>query len=164
MEVKTPPPPAIAQYIAAKGYEFNDDKLDAGKGAYFVRVITVIVLAIGVIISLLAVGLLMLSMSLLIHKNKSKLENLMLIGYSQQTIAAPYQKLALLITATVFILALIITFIVRGIYLSKLEMLGIGAASNVSYFILSAGILLAICLASYFWIKAKVNAVFKPEQ
>ncbi len=164
VEVKNPTDPAIAQYIADKGYEFNDDKLDAGKGAYFVRVITVVILSIGVIISLLAIGLLMLSMSLLIHKNKSKLENLMLIGYSQQSIAAPYQRLALFITVSVFILALAITFIVRGIYLSKLEMLGIGASSNVPYFIIGIVILVVICLANYFWIKAKVNAVFKPEQ
>ena len=164
VEIKNPTDPAIAQYIANKGYEFNDDKLDAGKGAYFVRIIIIIVLSIGVVISLLAVGLLMLSMSLLIHKNKSKLENLMLIGYSQQTIAAPYQRLALSITITVFILALAITFIVRSIYLGKLEVLGVTSSSNVLYFILGIGILLIICLVNYFWIKSKVNAVFKSEQ
>ncbi|MDR0661047.1 MAG: ABC transporter permease [Prevotellaceae bacterium] len=164
VEVKNPTDPAITQYIADKGYEFNDDKLDAGKGAYFVRIITVIILSIGVVISLLAVGLLMLSMSLLIHKNKSKLENLMLIGYNQQAIAAPYQRLALLITVSVFVVALAVTFIVRGIYLSKFEMLGFGATSNAPYFIIGITILLLICVANYFWIKAKVNAVFKPRK
>lgn len=163
VEVNNPTDPAIAQYIADKGYEFNDDKLDAGKAAYFVRVIIIIVLSIGIIISLLAVGLLMLSMNLLIHKNKSKLENLMLIGYSRQAIAAPYQRLALLITISVFIVALTITFTIRGVYLSKLDILGITPSSSIMHFILAIGILLAICLASYFWIKSKINAVFKPE-
>lgn len=164
VEVKNPADPAIAQYIATKDYEFNDDKLDAGKGAYFIRIIIIIILAVGVVISLLAIGLLMLSMSLLIHKNKSKLENLMLIGYSQKTIASPYQRLAIFVTIVVFILALAITFIVRALYLSKLEVLGIVPSSSILYFAISIAILLTICLTSYFWIKAKINTVFKPQQ
>ncbi len=163
LEVKNPTDPAIAEYVSAKGYEFNDDKLDAGKAAYFLRTIIIVVLAVGVVITLLAVCLLMLSISLLVQKNRSKLENLMLIGYSQRAIAAPYQQVALAINMLVFVLALLIVVILRAQYMSRLAVL-LGEHNSISwlYIGIGAAIFVALSLVTFYWIRAKVNAVFKP--
>lgn len=164
VEVKNPADPAITEYVARKGYEFNDDKLDVGKAAYFLRTMLVVVLAVGVTITLLAVGLLLLSMSLLIHKNRKKLENLALMGYTPQAVAAPYQRIALTVNLLVFVLALGVVLLARSLYIPQIELLT-GAELSWEHLTVSLALGLAvvvvICLTNYLWIKGKVADVFK---
>ena len=163
VEVKNPTDPAIAEYIAANDYELNSDELDSGKAAYFLNLLVGIVISIGIVITLLAVGLLMLSMSLLIHKNKSKLENLMLIGYSPNAIAAPYQRLALMVTTLVFVAAIALVVAAKLSYTPALTAIGLKPAVSWAYAGIGLGILVIICVANYLWIKSRINAVFKPQ-
>lgn len=83
------------QILPTKGYETEDGKLDAGKTTYFLRLIVGIVLGVGLFISILSFYILMLSIFLLLQKNTTKLENLLLIGYSPARVARPYQVLTL---------------------------------------------------------------------
>ncbi|KAA6304510.1 hypothetical protein EZS27_043842, partial [termite gut metagenome] len=80
IEVDNPADSSIAAYFQKKKDETEDNKLDAGKTTYFLRLIVGIVLGVGVFISLLSFYLLMLSVYLLLQKNTDKLENLLLIG------------------------------------------------------------------------------------
>ncbi|WP_297643423.1 ABC transporter permease, partial [uncultured Bacteroides sp.] len=82
VEVKNPTDTAIADYFRQNNYETEGDDLDAGKTTYFLRLITGIVIGVGMFISLLSFYILMLSVFLLLQKNTTKLENLLLIGYS----------------------------------------------------------------------------------
>ena len=54
---------------------------------WFLKVIIGIVLSVGLLISVLSFYILMLSIYLLLQKNTSKLENLLLIGYSPAKVA-----------------------------------------------------------------------------
>ena len=83
IEVSNPADSSIAGYFQKKGYETEDGKLDAGKTTYFLRLIVGIVLGVGLFISILSFYILMLSIFLLLQKNTTKLESLLLIGYSQ---------------------------------------------------------------------------------
>ena len=82
IEVSNPADSSIASYFQKKGYETEDGKLDAGKTTYFLRLIVGIVLGVGLFISILSFYILMLSIFLLLQKNTTKLESLLLIGYS----------------------------------------------------------------------------------
>ena len=57
----------------------------------------------------------MLSIYLLVQKNSSKLENLLLIGYSPSNVAKPYQVLTIALNIVVLIIAWIILFFLRGL-------------------------------------------------
>ena len=82
VEVYNPTDDAIAKYFQDRGYEVESDKLDAGKTTFFLKVVSGIVLAVGLLISALSFYILMLSIYLLVQKNADKLQNLLLIGYS----------------------------------------------------------------------------------
>ena len=121
VEVNNPTDERIVKFFKDKGYDTEDDKLDAGKTTWFLKVIVGIVLSVGLLISLLSFYILMLSIYLLLQKNTGKLENLLLIGYSPVKVALPYQLLTLALNAVVLLLAMGIVVYIRGKYVGVIE-------------------------------------------
>lgn len=121
VEVNNPTDDRIARFFKDKGYDTEDDKLDAGKTTWFLKVIVGIVLSVGLLISVLSFYILMLSIYLLLQKNTTKLENLLLIGYSPAKVALPYQALTLMLNAVVLLLSLGVVAYIRGSYLEVIE-------------------------------------------
>ncbi len=140
IKVKTPGDPAIATFLASKGYEAAGDKADNGRAAFFLRLVTGIVLAVGVVICALAFFILMLSVWLLLTKSRDKLRQLMLLGYSPQSIARCYYLIIGTINLAVLGGALAIMFIVRHCWKGSLESLGIEPGSCLSA--IGAGIII----------------------
>lgn len=164
VETYNPSDPQIAKYFGEKNYEIADYRGNTGKAAYFLRLVIITVLMIGLIITLLAISLMLLSISLLIYKNKEKLENLILLGYSRMAIAKPYQILGLALTAIIFALSLIVVLILRSVYIKKISLLFDNAnIASSTFFTFGAGfiILFIICLINAFWIRKKVNETAK---
>ena len=123
VEVDNPADDRIARYFQEKGYEAENDKLDAGKTTYFLRLITGIVMGVGLFISILSFYILMLSIFLLLQKNTVKLESLLLIGYSPAKVAIPYQVLTLGLNLIVLALSIGIVMYMRGMYTEVLTQL-----------------------------------------
>ena len=105
------------------GLEVEEDKLDAGRMTYFLKIVTGLVLAAGLLISILSFYILMLSIYLLVEKNTDKLENLLLIGYSTAKVAFPYQLLTLVMNAGVLVVSLVAVLIVRNYYLKLISLM-----------------------------------------
>ena len=120
VEVGNPADDAIVSYMDEHGYELEDDKLDAGRTTYFLRVVVGIVMAVGLLISLLSFYILMLSIYLLVQKNAKKLHNLLLIGYSPSRVARPYQLLTVAVNALVLAIALAALCMLRHYYMERL--------------------------------------------
>lgn len=120
VEVSNPADEHIQQYLDEKGYEQETDRLDQQKQAYFLKMMISLVMVIGLVISVLSFYILMLSIYLLVQKNSSKLENLLLIGYSPQRVAWPYQALTIALNVCVLVLALVILFFVRNYYMDMI--------------------------------------------
>lgn len=123
VEVDNPTDTSINDYFSRKGYETEGDSLDAGRATYFLRLVTGIVLAIGGIISLLAFFILMLSIFLLLQKNRDKLQNLLLIGYAPTQVALPYCVLTASLNLAVLLLSTGCVALLRQAYLPFLEKL-----------------------------------------
>lgn len=123
IEVNNPADPVIANYFRQHNYETEDNKLDAGKTAYFLRLIVGIVLGVGIFISVLSFFLLMLSIFLLLQKNNTKLESLLLIGYSPEKTAFPYQVMTVLLNLLIVCLSVGIVYWIRSAYTGPLSML-----------------------------------------
>lgn len=121
IEVDNPADERIARYFNDNGYETEDSKLDAGKMTWFLKVAVGVVMAVGLVISLLSFYILLLSIYLLLQKNTDKLENLILIGYGTSRVAMPYQILTVAINLAVLVLSVIIMVIVRGLYTDALS-------------------------------------------
>lgn len=125
VEVNTPGDPAIAKYFEQNGYEVAGDKNDNSKAAYFLTVVTTIVLSVGVIISLLAFFILTLSIFLLLQKNKNKLHDLMLLGYSPSQVARSYYLLIGTVNLLVLVLAASSALAASTLWQPQLHDLGI---------------------------------------
>ena len=123
IEVNNPADSAIASYFQKKGYETEDGKLDAGKTTYFLRLIVGIVLGVGLFISVLSFYILMLSIFLLLQKNTTKLESLLLIGYSPNRVALPYQILTVGLNVIVLLLSIGIVSWLRTYYIDSIRLL-----------------------------------------
>ena len=121
VEVNNLADPAINRYFDEKGYETEGDALDAGKATYFLRLITSVVIGIGLLISLLAFYILMLSIFLLLQKNSEKLHNLLLIGYTPTQAGTPYYLLSTVLNLSVWILAVGCVALSRHAYLGFLQ-------------------------------------------
>ena len=121
LEVNNPTDDRITSYLQDHDYETDEDKLDASKTSFILRVIVSIVMVVGVVISILSFYILMLSVFLLVQKNSTKLENLLLIGYSPTKVSFPYQALTVGLNVLVLILAVVIMLMVRSVYLEMFE-------------------------------------------
>ena len=113
----------VADYMEKNGYEMEDDKLQAEKATHLLRVVLMMVLAVGLTISILSFYILMLSIYLLVQKNSEKLENLLLIGYSPSRVARPYQLLTIGLNALVLVIALLLLLLIRSRYMAMLSSL-----------------------------------------
>ena len=121
LEVNNPTDDAITSYLQDNNYETDQDKLDASKTTYILRIIVGIVMSVGFVISILAFYILMLSVYLLVQKNSTKLQNLILIGYSPAKVSFPYQALTVGLNILVFILSYGLLIIIRNIYIDMFE-------------------------------------------
>ena len=121
LEVSNPADDAIVNYINGKGYEMEDDKLDAGRMTFFLRLVSGIVMLVGLLISLLSFYILMLSIYLLVEKNTEKMRTLLLIGYSPAQVALPYQLLTIGMNAAVLLITTCLLCWLRTLYLPRLQ-------------------------------------------
>lgn len=123
VEVSNPADTKVTEFMENHGYDTADNNMEAEKMTYFLKLLVSVVMVVGLIISVLSFYILMLSIYLLVQKNSTKLENLLLIGYSPAKVALPYQILTLALNLSVMLIALIVLFFVRGYYIDVITML-----------------------------------------
>ncbi|WP_320935605.1 ABC transporter permease [Bacteroides nordii] len=163
IEVGNPADASIAKYFQQKGYETEDGKLDAGKTTYFLRLIVGIVLGVGLFISVLSFYILMLSIFLLLQKNTTKLENLLLIGYSPARVARPYQVLTLGLNTVVLAVSISLVAWLRHSYIAALSLLFPQLEIGSLWPAITIGILLFVIVSAFnlFTIRKKVDSIWR---
>ncbi len=165
VEVNNPANEKIDQYFQKNSYE-TEDNLDSSKTTWFLRITVSIVMVIGLVISVLSFYILMLSIYLLVQKNSSKLENLLLIGYSPSKVAMPYQLLTVGLNVIVLIIALVILFFVRSYYMDMITLLfpQIEDGTMMPAFIVGAILFVFVTLMNQFAIRHKVISIWKRKE
>lgn len=121
VEVANPTDEQITKYIDSTSLEVEDNNLNSEKTTYFLKLVVTLVMGIGLVISALSFYILMLSVYLLVQKNASKLENLLLIGYTPTRVAMPYQLLTIGLNVIVFVIAIAILSFLRSYYMDTIE-------------------------------------------
>ena len=160
VEVNSPGDPAIERYMQRNGYEIAGDKADSSKAGYFLTLVTVIVAAIGGIISLLAFFILMLSIFLLLQKNRRKLHDLMLLGYSPGQTARPYNTLVITVNVTVLVLSVVLTELGASWWRPRMEDMGIAQGSPWPAVCAGAMITVVVTVANLLTIRRLVRRNF----
>lgn len=166
VEVGNPGDENITKYLDDNGYEVETDKLDAEKTTYFLRMMVSMVMIIGLVISVLSFYILMLSIYLLVQKNSSKLENLLLIGYSPGNVAKPYQVLTISLNIVVLVIAWIILFFLRGYYMDFIEALfpDIEEGTMLPAIALGFALFLVVSVLNIVAIRRKVMSIWQRKE
>ena len=161
IEVDNPADERIAHFFNDNGYETEDNKLDAGKITWFLKIAVGIVMAIGLVISALSFYILLLSIYLLLQKNTDKLENLILIGYSASSVSMPYQILTVAINFAVLVIAVFLLIVIRGMYSGVLSDMIQGIDDGRIVVSCMVGVILFLFVSAYniIAIRRKVNAI-----
>lgn len=163
LEVNNPTDDAITSYLQDNNYETDQDKLDASKTTFMLKVIVGVVMSVGLVISILAFYILMLSVYLLVQKNSTKLENLLLIGYSPAKVSFPYQALTVGLNILVLVLAFVILLVVRNLYLGMFESFFPDMTAPSVWLSLAIGILLLIVVSvlNVIAVRSKVMSIWR---
>lgn len=160
IEVNSPGDVKIEQYMAEHHYDVAGDKNRAGKAGYFLTIVVSIVIAVGVVISVLSFFILMLSIYLLLQKNTQRLRDLLLLGYSPAQVSRSYIIMVLAINGAVLLLAIAIMFITRAHYLPLLQALDVPAGNVTPAIVTALAIMAAITAGNILAITRKVKALW----
>ncbi len=162
VQVGNPADERVTTYLEKKGYEVESDKLAAEKTTYFLRMVVSLVMIVGLVISVLSFYILMLSVYLLVQKNASKLENLLLIGYSPARVAMPYQVLTIALNVAVLFMAWAVLSVARGYYMDILTTLFPQMESGGLWPSIVAGLILflAVSVLNVIVVRRKVMRVW----
>lgn len=164
VEVNSPGDVKIEQYMDDHHYEVAGDKMSSSKANYFLTVISGIVIAVGIIISLLSFFVLMLSIYLLLQKNTRKLQDLLLLGYSPREVSKPYIMLVLGLNAAVLVAAIILMLIGRTAYMDMIHAFGVGGASIWVAILVGILIMGAITAGNIQAIRRKISSLWLHEK
>ncbi len=143
VDVSSPGDVAIAPYLEDHGWEMAGDK-SVASASYLLKVVIGIVIAVGAVITLLSFFILLLSVSLLMEKNREKLHQLLMLGYSLNSVARPYSVLVAVASFSALLLSLISVFILRSSYLGALK--GLGATPGFPWLVPVVGFTLTILI------------------
>lgn len=160
IHVSSPGDVAIDRYLSAHDLEVSGDK-SASSASFLLKVVIGIVLTIGVIITVLSLFILLLSISLIMEKNRDKLHSLLMLGYDVNTIAKPYITLALWASVLAYLLAVAGAFILRAQYIGALD--GLGAHPGPAWIMPATGaaITILIIAINILTIRSRVRSAWR---
>ena len=161
VEVNTPGDVRIADYMDAKGYDVGGDKMNSGKANYFLSVIIGIVIAVGVLISLLSFFVLMLSIYLLLQKNTKKLQDLLMLGYHPRQVAAPYIRMVVAINGVVLVASVVLMAVARSFYMGMLQAFGVNGSSLAAAIVVAVAIMGCITAGNVIAIRHKIDRLWR---
>ncbi len=159
IDVSSPGDVKIKDYIAEHGYEIAGDKANS-TASYFLNVATGVVLAIGAVITILSLFVLLLSISLLMQKNRQKMHSLIMLGYELKEVGQPYRQLVVAVNAVAYLLAVGAMLTMRMLYIDAVRAMGASETTVWMSLGVGAAITLAVVLFNIISINRKVASAF----
>lgn len=161
IEVDNPADSELVSYIKANDYEIENKPAESSKAMQILKVCVVIIICIGLMFSLLALIILTLSIYLLLQKNISKLENLVLIGYTPARVALPYNLLTLILNVSIWIISSILIIVAQRFYSGYIsQLVGCELTSSPIVAIVVGALFTAVVIAfNFFIINRKIREI-----
>ena len=159
VEFTDPSDESILTYFNENNYSINKEKLEFSKLAFFFKTAMLFVFVIALIIISLSIAFVLLSISLIIQRNKEMMKSLYYLGYNHQQIANFYRIVIGAITIICFTGAMIITATIRSMYLDKMKMLMEFDSPTSVLYVYGFGLLALLLIVYYFMISMKIKKV-----
>ena len=160
IDVNSPGDVAISKYLEEHGYELAGDK-KGSSAAFMLKVVFGVVLAVGAIITILSIFILLLSISLILEKNRMTLHRLMMLGYDAGAVGRPYRMLVIWASVAAYLLALLCVVAMRSQYIAPIR--GLGGGDSPLWVVPAAGALLTILAIGFnlVAVKRRVDAAWR---
>ncbi|MDE6638888.1 MAG: ABC transporter permease [Muribaculaceae bacterium] len=159
VDVSSPGDVAITDYLSDHGLEVGGDK-SGSSAAYLLKVVIGIVVSVGILITLLSVFVLMLSISLLMEKNRLVIHRLLMLGAPLRDVAAPYCRMILAGCMVAWLLSMISLVILRSFYAGVLEGFGLSSNGLVWAFVTGSGLAFIVIVVNIVAVSRKVKAAW----
>ncbi len=127
VDVSSPGDVAIKDYLSAHNLEVAGDKRNSS-ASYLLNLVVGIVVGVGSVITILSFFILLLSMSLLMEKNRDKLHSLLMLGYRLKDVCRPYAVIVFVSSLSACALSVIGVILLRYFYEPALA--GLGASDG----------------------------------
>ncbi len=160
IDVSSPGDVAIAPYLESHDMEMAGDKSGAS-ASYLLKVVTGLVVAVGSVITVLSFFILLLSISLLMEKNRDKLHSLLMLGYPLGKVAAPYCRLVVWASVLAYVAAIVAALLLRSSYLPSIEGMGAGGGSIVIPLLVGLGLTVLIVVFNVWSVNRKVKSSWR---
>jgi hypothetical protein len=161
IEVDNPSDAELLSYLDEYGLEIENKPSESSKAMSILEVSLMVIVFIGLAFSLLSIVILMLSIYLLLQKNITKLENLVLIGFTPSHVAMPYNILTLILNLSILLLSIVVVFIVQNIYMRYIALMAEQEISSLPVVAIITGIVLTtiVILFNYYIINRKIREI-----
>lgn len=161
LKVADPTNPALSDYLEEHNYVIENKPAESSKALFILKVCIAIIICIGVLFSLLSIIILTLSIYLLLQKNITKLENLVLIGYTPSRVAMPYNLITLVLNLSILAVSLVIIFLTQDLYMEQLSAIaGYQIITSPSVTIIVGVLFTALIIAfNFFIINRKIRNI-----
>jgi len=124
-----PGDPDVDAWLAAHGYRTGGSGADLDRASHMLTMLTGAVAAVGAVITLMALGILLLSLSLLVTKNRRAIAGLLMLGYTPGRVSGTYIAMVSAVNAVVLAAVLAALPMLRGLWTAPLAAVGVEPAS-----------------------------------
>lgn len=156
LETDDPGNPEIKKFLDEHKYEVAGDKMNGAENSYFLKLITSIVIGVGIIISALAFFILMLSIFLLVQKSREKLRDLILLGYTPGSVAVYYYRMVAVANAVVIALSVLAVLTARTYWLNAITSVNARGGSMSLMIAIAIAVLLLLTVVNVLVIRRLV--------
>lgn len=161
LEVNNPSDPTLLAHIKECNYVIENKPSESSKALVILKVCVAIVIAIGLIFCVLSLIILTLSIYLLLQKNITTLENLVLIGHTPRRVAMPYKVMTLILNLSIFAISLVLIYLAEGYYMGYLSDIAGRTLTSVPTTAIITGMIFTIFVIAFnfFIINRKIREI-----
>lgn len=128
----------IPAYFQSHNLDIKENELQSSKIMFFLRSAVLFVFAVASVIILLSMAFIVMSINLVVQKNRDLFLNLYKIGYSPGQIARFYQLVVSVITLIDILVAVMVAATIRSLYLDRMSTLFETHTSGMVIWIIAA--------------------------
>ena len=150
----------MKEYCEREDIEIAGDNKSSGNISKFLGLVSSVVAANGVVISLLALFILILSIYLLLQKNRETIKKLMGLGYHPREISWHYEVVVMAANSLITLVAIVITISCRQFWHEQMQELGLGGASLFPMLAIALAYLLVVTAFNVYVIRRNIRKIW----
>jgi len=154
----------IPAFFKDRGYNIDESELESSKVVFFFRLAMVFIITIAIIIIVLSMAFIIMSLNLIIQRNRNLFINLYNIGYSPVRIAKFYQIVVSIVTVVDILVATLVIMKVRSMYQTRLASVFENVDTPTNFWLVASVLLVVLLIVYNITILQNIKKVVTPKK